>query len=216
MPWSQLHKRNMYNHAIKEKVWVPPPLENHSGDLFKSIPRIVESFFSRSNPKLSYLGHYVEYWVYTFTTDMCFRCDHNNVMKIFKYARGDIPYPVWATLLKNSSADDWVYVPSERGYKYFIKITTQCNDVYNVLMLRLRRLDLTGPYTENVFNNLQRLPDFVPFQQNRKLAHTEYRVRFQARKRGGNGGYLPSAKTIRLPKPSIQQMMCEFDDWLHN
>jgi len=212
-PYAHLHKYYMYKLALDERSFVPPVFSKEPFE-FRDSVEIVDNFFHKGKPNTKYLGEYVEQWILFFVTEGQFRCNHNKVLREFGKNRDNTNWLVWSTTLAQSTAANWRLVHSDMMYNQIIDITDTCNAVLSRLLKRLRRVPLTGAYLRAMFTNLQNLPEFVPFQQNRTHMHKEFRWYFERLKKGGNSGYHKAAKPVRLSKHSVHAMLVEYDEWL--
>jgi hypothetical protein len=213
-PYAHLYKYNMYKHAINEKPVRIPVLPNTPFFEFRSTVDVVEELFHKGKPMPNYLGQYVEQWILFFVTEGRYRSNANQALFMYEKERGDLNWMTWCTVLQQSSPSDWTSVHPDLKYNIFIQITDQCNAVLSRLLKRLRRTKIHTNYRKVVFTNLQNLPEFVPFQQNRNNQHKQFRWYFQRMKKGGNAGYKKAAKSERFPKPSIHAMLKEYGEWL--
>ena len=211
LPYAHLHKRFMFRLAIDERKYVQPVLSEGEFE-FRKAPDVVDNFFHHGKPK--YLGEYVEYWIMYFSTEGRYRCNTNKVMRKYKKKRDHLEWMGWSAALKHSTAADWEVVHHEAVYSEIIAITEHCNAVLSCLLKRMRRTNIKTAYSKCAFQNLQNLPEFVPFQQNRTSEHKQFRWYFEATKKGGNSGLNPAAQKLRLPKQSVHRMLVEFDEWL--
>jgi hypothetical protein len=214
LPYAHLYKYSMYKHAINEKRVRIPKLPNNPFFEFPSTVDVVEEFFHKGKPISNYLGQYIEQWILFFVTEGRYRSNANQGLFMYAKERGDLNWMTWSTVLQQSSPADWTSIHDDIKYNAFIQITEQCNAVLSRLMKRLRRTKIHTNYRKVVFTNLQNLPEFVPFQQNRNNLHKQFRWYFQPVKKGGNAGYKKAAKAERFPKPSIQAMLKEYGEWL--
>jgi hypothetical protein len=212
-PYAHLFKYNMYKHAINEKRLVLPALSESPFE-FKNTVDIVNRFFHKGKPIINYLGQYVEQWILFFVTEGRYRSNNNRTLFVYNKERGGIGWLTWSTVLEQSSPTDWTNIHEDLKYNIFIDITDQCNAVLTRLMKRLRRTNIHNAYRKSIFANLQNLPEFVPFQQNRNNLHKQFMWYFEPLKKGGNQGYKRSAKAERFPKPSIHAMLKEYGEWL--
>ena len=160
-------------------------------------------------------GQFVDYWIFWTVTDGRFRADHNKKIKVFRYYRPpEITELRWAHLLKTSEPSDWVKIPDGDAYELFVKITNACNNVMTGIRRRLHDHEIVSNSGSVCFHNLNRHPEFVPFQNNRTRDHQKYFWRFQPKKKGGNQGLEEPAKPLCIAKMSVHQIMRELHEWL--
>ena len=213
IPWSHLHKYHMYCQALAEKQFMYPELVSAPFE-FRDVGDIVEDFFHSTKPKGKFLGQYVEYWILYFVTEGRYRTNHNKVTRVFKHTRGDLKWMLWSTILKNSPVSAWETVHCDRSYNLILEITEMCNAVLAAIRRRLRRTTLNTNYRKSLYTNLQNLPEFCPFQNNRTPGHKQFRWYFEQRKKGGNGGLHKKPKAERFPKHSVHGMLREYYEWM--
>ena len=213
IPWSHLHKYHMFRLALDEKRFFSPTLISAPFE-FRDVTEIVDDFFYKKKPNGKFLGQYVEYWILYFVTEGRYRSNHNKVTKVFTKKRGDLNWMTWSTVLKNAPASDWENVHPDQAYNRIIEITDVCNAVLAVIRRRLRRTTLNTDYRKSIYTNLQNLPEFCPFQQNRTPGHRQFRWYFEQRKKGGNSGLHKRYKAEKMPKHSVHGMLREYNEWV--
>ena len=218
IPWDHLNKYYRYRRALECKPIVKTTLsEAESPHDLPEVDDAVDSFFkSDCRPRwLPRTGQFVDYWIFWAITQGRFRADHNKKLKVFRYCRPPhITELRWAQLLKDSEAADWVQVPDNDSYDIFLQITDACNNVLTGIRRRLRDTEITTNSGRVCFYNLNRHPEFVPFQNNRTRDHQKYFWKFQPKNKGGNQGYEEPAKPLCIPKQSVHFLMRELHEWL--
>jgi hypothetical protein len=217
IPWDHLAKYYRYRLALGQKTFVAPELTEPQ-DLydFPDNKDIVDRFFCDGNPRLlPRMGMFVDYWVLWEVTLGRFRSDHNKKMKVFKFEKPEtVSMLRWAETLKQSKPSDWLPVPDDVKYDTFITITDMCNDVLSRIRRRLQETEITTNSARACFENMNRHPEFVPFQNNRTRDHQKFMWRYQAKRLGGNQGYGEPAKSLCIAKQSVHFILREIHEWL--
>ena len=217
LPWDYMSKYYRYKLAMVRRAFIKPKLKEAENRLELPDEHVIsENFFYKNNPcLLPRMGKFVDYWIFWEVTQGRFRCNHNKVVKVYKYEKtNDISMLRWAEILKRSTADDWQTLNETEKYGLFLSITDTCNNVLIAIQRRLGDCELDTCSRRVCYQNLNRHPEFVPFQSNRTPAHKQYSWKYQAKKLGGNQGYTEPSRSDRVPKVSIHSMMREINTWL--
>jgi hypothetical protein len=225
IPWDTLSKYHLYQLGLhRKRMYLPadlPEVVNMNTDLLTSFfsvttaDEIVEEFFKNGRPLwVPHLGWYADYWVFWYVTHGRIRSDHNKKTRVFKHTKGDMSWITWSSVLKNSKPSDWIIINDDTVFQLICQVADRCNNVLCILRRNLQAIELNTAAARASFTNLNTHPEFVPFQQNRTRDHTQFRWKFQAKKKGGNQGFAAPAFPLGLAKQSVHFMMRELHEWL--
>ena len=216
-PWDYLSKYFRYRLALQQKRFVIPEMKESEDVLqLEECSDVVDQFFPNGKPcLLPMMGKYVDYWIIFLVTEGRFRSDHNKKMKYYKFERPlTMSLIRWSETLCRSQPKDWVKVPEEDTYKLFKQITENSQDILIRIRSKFQHCDIKSNSEKVCFDNLNRHPEIVPFQNNRNGEHQKYLWKFQAREKGGNGGYHKPSRPICISKQSVHFILREFHEWL--
>ena len=213
-------KHFRYKLALKRRRFIKPELRKAEKVKQLELPDehdIADTFFYDGKPcLLPRMGKYVDYWIFWAVTQGRFRCNHNKIVKMFKYKKPDnVSMLRWAEILKRSTPDEWDTLNDDsEKYALFISITDICNHVLIAIQRKLGDCELNTASRRLCYQNLNRHPEFVPYQSNRTPAHKQYTWKYQPVKLGGNQGYSVPSRPDRVAKVSVHSMMRELNTWL--
>ena len=218
IPWDYLSKYYQFRKALDCKHIIKPELKVAEDPMILTDSfEAVDAFF-RDDGRAKFLpeiGQYADYWILFRVTAGRVRRDHNKKMRIFKYEKPVTMTELrWAHVLKTSDPSDWVPIRDDDRYPMFVEITDTCNDVLSGLRRRLQDLEIKTNSGKVAFENLNRHPEFVPFQANRSREHQKFLWKYQAKKRGGNQGYEKPENPLCIAKQSVHFLLRELHEWL--
>ena len=214
IPWAHLSLFHDYKLALKRRRMHLPSDLTKSDFEIPAVQEVVERFFRNGKPIGNFLGQYVDFWIFFFVTDGRVRSDHNKKTRVFDFERGNLSPVTWSSVLKHSKGADWGAVQQDDVYPLVLEINDACNDVLASIRRRCAKFPLKNAYFRATWENLTNHPEFVPFQNNKRYEHKNFRWRFQAHQLGGNCGKGEPQKAQLFDKQSVHFMLRDLHEWL--